>query len=81
MTLFIPGKGTIKWTQLSCRTFAANAVRLQLHAFAYNLGNFVHAPQPAMWSADKEREPVPIAGDAERPVPDARGDVSGASEG
>jgi Transposase DDE domain group 1 len=26
---------------LSCRTFAANAVRLQLHAVAYNLGNFL----------------------------------------
>ena len=25
-----------------------------------------HAPQPAMWSPDKEREPVPVAGDAER---------------
>jgi hypothetical protein len=24
------GKGAIKWTRLSCRTFAANAVRLQL---------------------------------------------------
>src|SRR4030088_2212040 len=35
------GKGAIKWTQLSCRTFAANAVRLQLHALAYNLGNFM----------------------------------------
>src|SRR5215831_4122332 len=23
------GKGAIKWTRLSCRTFAANAVRLQ----------------------------------------------------
>ena len=33
------GKGAIKWTRLSCRTFAANAVRLQLHALAYNLGN------------------------------------------
>jgi hypothetical protein len=31
-----------------------------------------HAPQPAMWSADKEREPVPIAGNAERSLPDAR---------
>jgi hypothetical protein len=28
------GKGAIKWTRLSCRTFAANAVRLQLHALA-----------------------------------------------
>jgi len=35
------GKGAIKWTRLSCRTFAANAVRLQLHALANNLGNFL----------------------------------------
>jgi len=35
------GKGAIKWTRLSCRTFAANAVRLQLHALAYNLDNFL----------------------------------------
>ena len=25
-----------------------------------------HAPQPAVWSADKEREPVPVASDAEQ---------------
>jgi Transposase DDE domain group 1 len=35
------GKGAIKWTRLSCRSFAANAARLQLHALAYNLGNFL----------------------------------------
>jgi len=35
------GKNAIKWTRLSCRTFAANSVRLQLHALAYNLGNFM----------------------------------------
>src|SRR5690349_8259586 len=35
------GKGAIKWTRLSCRTFAANAVRLQLHALAYNVSNFM----------------------------------------
>jgi hypothetical protein len=34
-----------------------------------------HAPQPAMRSADTEREPVPVARDAERPLPDARRDV------
>ena len=28
------GKGAIKWTRLSCQTFAANAVRLQLHTLA-----------------------------------------------
>src|SRR5262249_17252623 len=31
------GKGAIKGTRLSCRTFAANAVRLQLHALAYSI--------------------------------------------
>ena len=43
------GKGAIKWTRLSCRTFAANAVRLQLHALSYNLGNFLRTlatPEP-----------------------------------
>src|SRR3954464_13294707 len=35
------GKNAIKWTRLSCHTFAANAVRLQLHVLAYNLGNFM----------------------------------------
>jgi hypothetical protein len=35
------GKGAIKWTRLSCRTFAANAVRLHLHVLAYNIGNFM----------------------------------------
>jgi hypothetical protein len=35
------GKNAIKWTRLSCRTFVANAVRLQLHTLAYNLGNFM----------------------------------------
>ena len=35
------GKSAINWTRLSCRSFAANAVRLQLHALAYNLGNFL----------------------------------------
>jgi hypothetical protein len=34
-------KGALKGTRLSCRAFEANAVRLQLHALAYNLGNFL----------------------------------------
>ncbi|MDP6874411.1 MAG: transposase, partial [Alphaproteobacteria bacterium] len=29
------------WTRLSCRKFRNNEVRLQLHALAYNLGNFM----------------------------------------
>src|SRR5207248_8947525 len=35
------GKNAVKWTRLSCTTFRANAVRLQLHALAYNLANFL----------------------------------------
>ena len=35
------GKYAIKWTRLSCGKFRNNEVRLQLHALAYNLGNFM----------------------------------------
>jgi len=35
------GKNAVTWTRLSCQSFKANAVRLQLHALAYNLGNFL----------------------------------------
>ena len=54
------GKNAIKWTRLSCRTFAANAVRLQLHALAYNIGNFMRTlamPKTAeTWSMTSLRE-------------------------
>ncbi len=54
------GKGAVKWTRLSCRSFAANAVRLQLHALAYNLGNFMRTlamPNTAEpWSLTSLRE-------------------------
>jgi hypothetical protein len=39
-----------------------------------------HAPEPALRCADPTREPVPVAGDAERPLPDARGAITGCSE-
>jgi Transposase DDE domain group 1 len=35
------GKYALRWTRLSCHTFRHNAVRLQLHALAYNLANFM----------------------------------------
>jgi hypothetical protein len=35
------GRNAVTWTRLSCRRFAANAARLQRHALAYNLGNFL----------------------------------------
>jgi hypothetical protein len=54
------GKNAIKWTRLSCRSFAANAVRLQLHALAYNLANFMRTlamPKTAQpWSLTSLRE-------------------------
>ena len=54
------GKRAIKWTRLSCQTFAANAVRLQLHALAYNPGNFMRTlamPKAAEpWSLTSLRE-------------------------
>jgi hypothetical protein len=36
-----------------------------------------HAPQPTMRSADAERETVPVAGNGERPLPDARRGLRG----
>ena len=54
------GKHAIKWTRLSCIRFAANAVRLQLHALAYNLSNFLRTlatPEAvATWSLTSLRE-------------------------
>ena len=51
---------TSKWTRLSCRSFAANAVRLQLHALGYNLGNFLRTlatPEPIKhWSLTSLKE-------------------------
>ena len=45
---------------MSCRSFSANAVRLQLHALAYNLGNFLHtlaSPEPITdWSLTSLKE-------------------------
>ncbi len=35
------GKYALKWTRLSCGKFRNNEVRLQLHALAYNLANFM----------------------------------------
>jgi hypothetical protein len=77
------GKNAIKWTRLSCCSFAANAVRLQLHALAYNLANFMRdagsaaggqavvADEPAGKSREDRRQgraPWPLGH-----LPDGRG--------
>ena len=54
------GKHALKWTRLSCMKFAANAVRLQLHALAYNLANFLRTlatpKEIETWSLTSLRE-------------------------
>ena len=54
------GKNALTWTRLSCHRFAANAVRLQLHALAYNLANFLRTPvlpaEAAQWSLTTLRD-------------------------
>jgi hypothetical protein len=53
-------KVALKGTRLSCRSFNANAVRLQLHALGYNLGNFLRTlatPEAiAEWTLTSLRE-------------------------
>ena len=54
------GKNAVKWTRLSCRSMLANAVRLQLHALAYNMANFLRTlalpEEMATWSLTTIRE-------------------------
>ena len=56
------GKNAVKWTRLSCVAFRANAVRLQLHALAYKLANFLRTlalpREVAEWSLTSLREKV-----------------------
>src|SRR3954447_8470129 len=56
------GKNAVTWTRLSCRSMQANAVRLQLHALAYNLANFfrtlVLPDEVERWSLTTLREKV-----------------------
>ena len=53
-------KNAVTWTRLSCQSFKANAVRLQLHALAYNLANFLRTlalpEEVAQWSMTTLRE-------------------------
>jgi Transposase DDE domain group 1 len=54
------GKNAIRWTRLSCHAFRHNAVRLQLHALAYNLANLLRAlalpTEVEYWSLTTLRE-------------------------
>ena len=54
------GKYALRWTRLSCRAFRHNAVRLQLHALAYNLANFLRSlalpKEVEQWSLTTLRE-------------------------
>ena len=54
------GKNALRWTRLSCRAFRHNAVRLQLHALAYNIANFLRTlalpKEIEQWSLTTLRE-------------------------
>jgi hypothetical protein len=54
------GKNAVTWTRLSCHRFAANAVRLQLHALASQSANFLRTlalpAEVAQWSMTTLRE-------------------------
>jgi len=54
------GKNAMKWTRLSCTAMAANAVRLQFHALAYNLSNVMNTlalpGEMESWSLTTVRE-------------------------
>ncbi len=56
------GKNAVKWTRQSCRTMKAKAVRLQLHALAYNLADFLRTlvlpDEMECWSLTPLREKV-----------------------
>ena len=70
------GKNAVKWTRLSCRTMAANAVRLQLHALAYNLSNFLRTlalpAEMETWSLTTLRDKLVKIGARPSPTPDTR---------
>ena len=67
--------GPIPRRHLSCRTFSGNAVRLQLHALAYNLGNVLRTlatPEPIKdWSLTSPKEKLIKIG-AKGRLPDGR---------
>ena len=54
------GKLALRWTRLSCHAFRHNAVRLQLHALAYNLANLLRSlalpNEVEQWSLTTLRE-------------------------
>ena len=60
----------MRWTRLSCHSFRHNAVRLQLHALAYNLANFLRSlalPQEVeQWSLTTLRHGAPGSGRQQR---------------
>ncbi len=76
-------KNALKWTRLSCGKFRNNEVRLQLHALAYNLANFMRTlalpKEVEHWSLTTLREKLVKIGAKNRPswpvryVPTGRG--------
>ena len=57
------GKNAIRWTRLSYRSLRNNAVRLQVHALAYYLGNLIRTlalpKEVEHWSLENGRAIIP----------------------
>ncbi len=63
----------------STRSFAGGSdilARVGVNADSH-ANRIADGPQPAAWSADAKREPLSVAPYAQRPLPDARTNVSG----
>jgi Transposase DDE domain group 1 len=66
----LKGKNALRWTRLSCHSFRHNAVRLRLHALAYNLANFLRTlalpTEVEHWSLTTLREKLVKIGAPDR---------------
>jgi hypothetical protein len=71
------GSGEMKGGIVLAQHYVGEAMRL----FGASRVSGAHACQPAVWSAKKGREPVPVTSDAERSLPNARRTVAGRAEG
>jgi hypothetical protein len=62
LTTFPPILMSFSLRLVSDQSFAANAVRLQLHALAYNLGNFLRTPEPIKPASGRLKGSSPFDG-------------------
>ena len=62
------------WSEISSDRGGGDQSKIEEQTLAKQIA---HAPEPALWGQNTEREAMPIARDAERQMPDARGQEPG----